>query len=87
MLIAALVVLLVYNHRSGLWARQTETCDAVNEVKMALVSYIDQQLARSAKSLPTIEYYRNHPVELGRALSNLERQRVATHEAFAPTDC
>lgn len=82
-----LAAVLYYNSHAGLIARQHETCDAVNEVKATLVLYIDQQLARSAKSLPTIDYYRDHPVELGRALANLERQRTATHEAFAPTSC
>jgi len=81
------MALLVYNNHAGLIARQNETCDAVNEVQAALVTYVDQQISRSAKSLPTIDYYKRHPVELGRALSNLERQRQATHQAFAPTSC
>ena len=80
-------VLLFYNNHSGLLARQADTCAAINEVKAQLVSYIDQQISRSQKSLPTVEYYQRHPVELGRALANLERQRTATHEAFAPTSC
>lgn len=82
-----LCVVFLLSQRMGIAARQTETCDAVNEVKVALVSYIDQQLNRSAKSLPTIDYYKRHPVELGRALANLERQRQATHEAFATSSC
>lgn len=85
--VGALVLMLVLSQRSGVAARQVETCQAINEVKAALVTYIDQQLDRSAKSLPTIDYYKRHPVELGRALANLERQRQATHEAFAPTSC
>lgn len=80
-------VLMIYNQRAGNQARIYENCQAINDVKAALVTYVDQQIARSAKSLPTIDYYKRHPVELGRALANLERQRTATHEAFAPTSC
>lgn len=86
-LIVILGLLLFYNNHSGSLARQERNCDAINEVKAQLVSYIDQQIARSSKSLPTVDYYRRHPVELGKALASLERQRSATHEAFAPTSC
>lgn len=86
-IVVALIVMLIFSQRSGVSARQVETCQAINEVKAALVTYIDQQLDRSARALPTIAYYQDHPVELGRALANLERQRQATHEAFAPTSC
>lgn len=86
-LFAALFLILLYNQRAGLQARQSETCAAINETKAALVAYIDQQLDRSLRSLPTIDYYRRHPVELGKALSDLQEQREQTHEAFAPTSC
>lgn len=86
-LVGLLGLLLVYNNHSGLLARQTETCEAVNQVKASLTSYIEQQLSRSAKSLPTIDYYKRHPVELGRALANLAEQREQTRQAFAPTSC
>lgn len=85
--VAVLCVVFLLSQRMGLAARQTETCEAVNEVKAALVTYVDQQLNRAAKSLPTIDYYHRHPVELGRQLAALERQRQSTHEAFAPTSC
>lgn len=85
--VCVLTLLLFYNQRAGLAARQVETCKAINETKLALVSYIDKQIERSQRSLPTIEYYRNHPVELGKALSQMNEQRTQTHEAFAPTDC
>lgn len=87
LLIGGLFVLMFVSQRTGLAARQFETCEAINETKAALVLYIDQQIDRSSKSLPTIDYYKTHPVELGRALANLQRQRQATHEAFAPTSC
>lgn len=86
-LVGVLVLAVLWNQHDGLPARQRETCAAINEVKSTLVSYIDQQLNRAAKSLPTIEYYKQHPVELGRQLAAIERQRQATHEAFAPTSC
>lgn len=87
LILGALVSVFIYSLTQGLAARQSETCDAVNEVKAQLVSYIDAQLIRSAKALPTIDYYKQHPVELGRALANLSEQREATHLAFAPTSC
>lgn len=87
LVVLGLVLLLVASQRSGIVARQQANCEAINEVKATLVTYVDQQIDRSSKSLPTIEYYKNHPVELGRALANLERQRQATHEAFAPSSC
>lgn len=85
--VTLLFAILLYNQQAGLQARQRETCQAINETKAALVVYIDQQISRSIKSLSSIDYYRRHPVELGKALRNLELQRQQTHEAFAPSDC
>ena len=93
-LIILLAVGLLYGQREGNQARirevqriSLENCESVNKVKLTLSTYINQQISRSARSLPTIDYYRRHPVELGRALANIERQRQATNKAFAPTPC
>lgn len=93
-LVCALVVVFVYSQRDGTAARDRaqadqarENCEAINEVKAALVKYIGAQLDRSARSLPTIDYYRNHPVELGKALANLQQQREETAVAFAEKEC
>lgn len=86
-LVVFLAALLIVNQRTGLSARQRQTCEAINQTKAALVNYIDQQIARSSRSLPTIQYYKKHPVELGRALADLQRQREETHLAFAQTNC
>ena len=85
--ILLVAAILLYNQRLGLAARTLETCETVNEVKATLVVYINQQIDRSQRSIPTIAYYQDHPVELGRALANLQEQRRQTSEAFAPTDC
>lgn len=93
-LVIVLAVVLLYNQHSGNQARirdannsVTETCRAVNLERGALREYIGQQIDRAEKSLPTLNYYQHHPVELGRALSNLANQRRETNRAFKPLDC
>ena len=91
---STLLLILFYNQHSGLQARQRETraaleytCSSVNQQRSALVAYINQQLDRAEKSIPTLNYYQHHPVELGRALANISRQRRETQRAVAPLDC
>lgn len=94
---AAVIVLacvLLYNGKNGAPARAerseslaVEVCQENNAVKAALRDYIIEQIDRSQRSLPTIEYYQNHPVELGKALANIRAQRDDTRTAFAPKPC
>lgn len=86
-LILLLGIILLWSQHAGTVARQRDTCNQVNALKLALIGYVDNQLDRSAKSLPTVGYYRQHPVELGRQLAAINRQRIATHDAFAPSSC
>ena len=77
-----LLFVLAWGQRSGIPAKQrenaeqtVEVCRAVNEVTVTLRTYILQQIKRSERTLPTLEYYKNRPVELGRALANITRQK------------
>ena len=86
-LIILVGIVLLWSQHAGTAARQRDTCHQVNDLKTALIAYVDNQLDRAAKSLPTVGYYRQHPVELGRQLAAINRQRAATREAFAPSSC
>lgn len=92
--VVALLLVMAWGQRQGTpaTARDAETqsqevCVAVNSVKLQLRAYILQQIARSEKTIPTLEYYKNRPVELGRALANIETQRRQTNDAFVETPC
>ena len=87
LLICVGLVVVIYGQRSGVQAKQHDTCVQVNQIKEAIRSYVDNQLDRSVKSLPTIGYYRDHPVELGRQLAEINRQREATQAAFVDGSC
>ena len=86
-LIIVLIGVVIYGQRSGPAAQSHSTCVAVNQVKDAIRSYVNNQLDRAEKSIPTISYYINHPVELGRQLAEINRQRAATNEAFVDSSC
>lgn len=62
-------------------------CVKLNESNRTLKDYILDQIARSEKSLPTVEYYKEHPDELEDALKNIKRQRADTINAFSPVPC
>ena len=93
-LVVILALILLYNQRSGNQARirdtkqsQIDLCLAQNSERSALRDYISAQIDRAEKSIPTLNYYQHHPVELGRALSNLASQRAETRRVFAPIPC
>lgn len=90
----ALLAALVYGQVRGTPAQSrqavdktTEVCVAVNQMKAAWVEYVDKQIGRAKKTLPTIDYYRKHPVELGKQLALLDRQKNELHRKFAPDEC
>src|SRR6187401_2719542 len=87
----ALLAVLVYGQLNGVPAQSrdavgktTDVCQAVNELKDGFHKFVDAQLDRAAKSLPTIDYYRSHPVELGRQLALLKQQHEDIHVVVAP---
>ncbi len=55
------------------------TCSQVQDIK----AQIEVSLHRSRHSLPTIGYYKNHPIELAKALAQVSR----TIEDFQPKHC
>lgn len=84
---SALIAVVWWTGHSGVAVQSQRNCEAINQSNAVLEHYIEQQINRAVDSLPTIEYYKQHPVELGRQLRNLEEQRAATREAFAPRPC
>ena len=93
-LLLFLALILLYNQHSGNQARirdtrqtQLDMCGALNAERESLRDYIGGQIDRAEKSIPTLNYYQHHPVELGRALANMARQRKETQRAFAPLEC
>jgi hypothetical protein len=86
-LIVLLLGLLWWNNHAGLNAKQQQNCQAINNERQAILNYIDQQLDRAEKSLPTIGYYKQHPVELGRQLAAINLQRQDAAKAFAQVSC
>lgn len=93
-LLVILALILLYNQHSGNQARirdtkqtQIEMCQALNAQRKSLTDYIESQIDRAEKSIPTLNYYQHHPVELGRALANMARQRKETQRAFGPLEC
>lgn len=82
-----LVGAVFYNQHLGTVAQARNTCERLNTANSTLSDYILDQIDRSEKSLPTIEYYQNHPDELSQALTNIRKQRADTIKAFAPVKC
>lgn len=72
--VVAVVVALVVTSSTA----RTE-CLKVEAVK----AYIEDSILRGEKTLPTLAYYKEHPIELGVALSELRRERGE----FAPAAC
>lgn len=82
-----LLMALYWNQSHGLHQRAIENCQAINADRVALRNYIDQQLDRAETTLPTLDYYRQHPVELRKQLDLLGKQRAETNDTFAPIGC
>lgn len=77
-MIGLAVVLLLFNIASGLAVGQYN-CDQINHLK----AYNLESIKRAEKSLPTIAYYREHPVELQRQMRLLKD----AEGHFQPTHC
>lgn len=68
-------------------ALAVQVCERQNDANETLLSYIEQQLDRAEKTIPTFSYYRAHPEERATALRNLHQQRRDTREAFRTEPC
>ena len=75
--IIILVVFLMFLYASD---KSQGRCDDLQHLR----TYVLESTNRAIKSLPTIAYYRAHPVERERALANLENQR---EEFSTPLNC
>lgn len=84
---AVLLALVWYDQGQGETAVVNRMCATLNQSNASLHKYIDTQLARAEKTLPTLDYYKQHPSELHDALNRIIEQRRETDEALAPTDC
>lgn len=62
-------------------------CKKLNTSNAVLKDYILDQITRAEKTIPTLEYYMDHPDELNDALNNIARQREDTIKAFGPVKC
>ena len=56
--------------------------EAKRKSDQALACYVQPQMERSRTTLPTIQYYRDHPDELEAALKSLEEQRQLALDAW-----
>lgn len=83
----ALLGAIWFNQNQGLAAKSNEICETLNTANATLSDYILDQIARSEKSLPTLDYYKEHPDELSDVLNNLRKQKADTISAFKPADC
>lgn len=81
------LLVFAYGQRSGTAARQRDTCEQVNELKAAITNFIAAADKRSIKALPENSYYRAHPVELGKAIAQINQQEVEAQQAFAQSNC
>ena len=59
--------------------QQTAACHAVNQLRGVLVSLV----VRSERSVPTIQYYKQHPDELAR----VEAQAKSEERQLQPIPC
>lgn len=82
-----LIGAIFYNQHLGTTATARNTCERLNTANSTLTQYILSQIARSEKTLPTLQYYQEHPDELQDALKNIRQQKTDTIKAFAPVTC
>ena len=84
---SVLLVVLYWSHHNGVIAQQQKTCADLNQTKAALVGYFNEQIERAKTTLPTLQYYKDHPRELGEQLQLLRQQQMEFNQALAPTKC
>lgn len=72
------------HHADRAATREALVAEHVDCVRIeALKGVVRTQLRRALETLPTITYYKQHPVELGRQEALIQREL----RDFAPSDC
>jgi len=83
--IIAICTLLVLGFISV--TNQQANCNELNKLKHAFVMRSQSQANRTKKALPDIQYYKDHPDELRKAIDLIDRQLTEDKETFKDTEC